>query len=140
MSVHTWGENPSGEWQLRINDRSDRDNVGELKDFKLVLHGTYDQPDYIKDGPRVYETINEGIQSEKKDADLKDLNLNLELNDYLPNQEESIINPVYKHSYQSNEELSSLLDKLLTNFEKKYETSQYNLPDDDNNEEDEFSE
>ena len=21
MSVHTWGENPSGIWQLRINDR-----------------------------------------------------------------------------------------------------------------------
>jgi hypothetical protein len=26
-----------------------------LKDFKLVLHGTYEQPDHLKNGPRIYE-------------------------------------------------------------------------------------
>jgi hypothetical protein len=93
MSVHTWGENPSGVWKIRINDQvssndhdsyddrqrpspfrmptlivrffnkikslflyqSQSNNKGKLKDFKLVLHGTYDQPDYIKNGPRIYE-------------------------------------------------------------------------------------
>lgn len=25
-----------------------------LKNFKLVLHGTFAQPDYMKNGPRVY--------------------------------------------------------------------------------------
>lgn len=68
MSVHTWGENPSGIWKLRINDRSGNKNNGILKDFKLVLHGSFEKPDYMKNGARVYkETSKDGIISEKKE-------------------------------------------------------------------------
>jgi proprotein convertase subtilisin/kexin type 1 len=118
MSVHTWGENPSGIWKLRINDISDRENTGVLKDFKLVLHGTDEQPDYIKNSPRQYESEqqSEGIESEKKDVNLDDLELTN------VNQDASLS---ANARYQSDEELSSLLDKLLVNFERQYEPSKY---------------
>lgn len=55
MSVHTWGEDPSGVWQIRINDRGTEQNQGRLVNFKLVMHGTYEQPEYMKNGPRKYQ-------------------------------------------------------------------------------------
>ena len=35
--------------------QSGNENTGVLRDFKLVLHGTFEKPNYMKDGPRVYE-------------------------------------------------------------------------------------
>lgn len=71
MSVHTWGENPSGIWKFRINDNSENKNSGLLKDFRLVLHGTLEKPDYMKDGKRAYEEdVSDEVQpSEKKSVD-----------------------------------------------------------------------
>lgn len=70
MSVHTWAENPSGVWKLRINDRSDNKNKGFLKNFKLVLHGTYEKPDYLKNGPRKYEDESDkrSLMEEEEDS------------------------------------------------------------------------
>lgn len=43
--------------------KSKNNNIGKLKDFKLVLHGTYEKPDYLKNGPRNYaETATETAQ------------------------------------------------------------------------------
>jgi hypothetical protein len=53
---------------------------------------------------------------EKKDTDLRDLYDNLDLN---LNQVQYI--PQVSHSYKTNEEISSLLDKLLLNLENQYE-------------------
>lgn len=87
MSVHTWGEDPSGIWKLRINDRSEKMNTGLLKDFKLVLHGTYERPDYRKKGPRVYkdESVEE-VKSEKKDLGDQDENGKKERYEFLLNR------------------------------------------------------
>lgn len=91
----------------------------------------------MKNGPRVYES-KRGIQSEKKDTDLKDLykDVDLEINDeedsnYLTQDDSTNFEVNNKQNFQSNEELTNLLDKLLLNFEKQYEPSQYNLPDED---------
>lgn len=46
MSVHTWGENPEGEWTLRVKDESNGQEHGQLEDVKLVLHGTSEVPAY----------------------------------------------------------------------------------------------
>lgn len=75
MSVHNWGEDPSGVWQLRINDRTGESNTGMLQDFKLVLHGTHIQPAYLKDGPRKYmsvaEITNEDVAERREQDEYK---------------------------------------------------------------------
>lgn len=95
MSVHTWGENPSGIWKLRINDLSDNQNTGTLKDFKLVLHGTYDKPDYMKNGPRVYNEPKVDLvvedQTIKKDVE------NQFVDDSELDQESELVRKIWKH-------------------------------------------
>lgn len=81
MSVHTWGEDPTGIWKVRINDRSQNNNRGNLKDFKLVLHGTFEQPDHMKNGPRIYqESIGEEVEMASKTVK-KDLSSEENLSD-----------------------------------------------------------
>lgn len=55
MSVHSWGENPKGKWSIKILDRTGKQNHGRLVNFKLVLHGTSKKPNYMENGPRVYD-------------------------------------------------------------------------------------
>ncbi|KAL8610800.1 hypothetical protein ACOMHN_016783 [Nucella lapillus] len=53
MSVHTWGEDPTGVWRFRVHDiNSSRTNFGQLLDLKLILHGTKDAPHYLRGGPK----------------------------------------------------------------------------------------
>lgn len=106
MSLHTWGENPSGTWKLRINDRSGNQNTGVLKDFKLVLHGTYEQPDYMKN---VVETDIEEIKSEKKEIDSSDIDTNA--NDKLLNMflkkimhNSNVADPYIDYSYTDDDD------------------------------------
>ncbi|KAI3379465.1 hypothetical protein SNEBB_001315 [Seison nebaliae] len=55
MSVHTWGENPRGKWRLEIMDRVGRfKNRGQLKSFRIVLHGTKKAPEVYSKGHRGY--------------------------------------------------------------------------------------
>jgi len=96
MSVHTWGENPEGIWKLRINDISGNKNSGYIKDFKLVLHGTYEKPEYTKNGPRVYKK-NVIDDIEEIDSEKKDLNSNYE-------------------SEITDEKLNNLFDSLLNSY------------------------
>lgn len=45
MSTHAWGEDPRGKWTLELKDGGEsRSNVGVLKDWQLVLHGTKEKP------------------------------------------------------------------------------------------------
>ncbi|NWY31360.1 NEC1 convertase, partial [Pheucticus melanocephalus] len=65
MSVHTWGENPSGTWILRITDMSRRiQNEGRIVNWKLILHGTATQPEHMKQ-PRVYTSYN-AVQNDRR--------------------------------------------------------------------------
>ena len=72
--------------------KSDNKNKGFLKNFKLVLHGTYDKPDYLKNGPRKYED-----ESEKRSLD---------------DGEENNSAAAYEQSTDS-EEVESLLKRLF---------------------------
>ncbi|XP_033208644.1 neuroendocrine convertase 1-like [Belonocnema kinseyi] len=55
MSVATWGEDPHGIWSLDILDETGpARNNGSLGDFKLILHGTSETPQYRKKGFRLY--------------------------------------------------------------------------------------
>ncbi|XP_010216035.1 PREDICTED: neuroendocrine convertase 1-like, partial [Tinamus guttatus] len=65
MSVHTWGENPTGTWVLRITDVSRRiQNEGRIVNWKLILHGTSTQPEHMKQ-PRVYASYN-AVQNDRR--------------------------------------------------------------------------
>nr|XP_033785085.1 neuroendocrine convertase 1 [Geotrypetes seraphini] len=58
MSVHTWGENPTGTWVLQITDVGGRpENEGQIVNWKLILHGTPTQLEHMKQ-PRVYTSYN----------------------------------------------------------------------------------
>ncbi|XP_030048181.1 neuroendocrine convertase 1 [Microcaecilia unicolor] len=58
MSVHTWGENPTGTWALQITDVGGREeNEGQIVNWKLILHGTSTQLEHMKQ-PRVYTSYN----------------------------------------------------------------------------------
>ncbi|KAG7481259.1 hypothetical protein MATL_G00064660 [Megalops atlanticus] len=66
MSVHTWGENPSGTWTLTITDVSGRTtNEGRIVDWRLILHGTSEQPEHMKT-ERVYTPYN-AVQNDRRD-------------------------------------------------------------------------
>ncbi|XP_075267339.1 neuroendocrine convertase 1 [Opisthocomus hoazin] len=68
MSVHTWGENPTGTWVLRITDESRRiQNEGRIVNWKLILHGTATQPEHMKQ-PRVYTSYN-AVQNDRRGAE-----------------------------------------------------------------------
>ena len=56
MSVHTWGENPKGDWKLTIQDRKGKNQKGEIDNVELRLHGTKEQPKHVADagGRRTY--------------------------------------------------------------------------------------
>ncbi|XP_053611965.1 neuroendocrine convertase 1-like isoform X2 [Plodia interpunctella] len=53
-SVATWGEDPRGLWKAVIVDATDEDNRGEVGSLTLVIHGTKEMPEHMKDGPRKY--------------------------------------------------------------------------------------
>ncbi|NXU54020.1 NEC1 convertase, partial [Turnix velox] len=68
MSVHTWGENPTGIWVLRITDMSRRiQNEGRIVNWKLILHGTASQPEHMRQ-PRVYTSYN-AVQNDRRGAE-----------------------------------------------------------------------
>uniref|UniRef100_A0A672S4C0 Neuroendocrine convertase 1 n=1 Tax=Sinocyclocheilus grahami TaxID=75366 RepID=A0A672S4C0_SINGR len=65
MSVHTWGENPTGTWTLKITDTSGRmENEGHIISWKLILHGTSEKPEHMKKA-RVYTPYN-AVQNDRR--------------------------------------------------------------------------
>uniref|UniRef100_A0A3B4AHS3 Neuroendocrine convertase 1 n=1 Tax=Periophthalmus magnuspinnatus TaxID=409849 RepID=A0A3B4AHS3_9GOBI len=65
MSVHTWGEDPTGTWTLKITDTSGRmENKGRILSWKLILHGTSEKPEHMKK-PRVYTPYNP-VQNDRR--------------------------------------------------------------------------
>ncbi|XP_041101494.1 neuroendocrine convertase 1-like [Polyodon spathula] len=65
MSVHTWGEDPTGTWTLSITDVSGRmENEGRIVNWKLILHGTTTKPDHMQK-PRVYTPYNT-VQNDRR--------------------------------------------------------------------------
>ncbi|CAD5119926.1 DgyrCDS8504 [Dimorphilus gyrociliatus] len=50
MSVHSWGENPNGEWTLIVRDSGERkNNYGRLTDVSFKFYGTVHYPKYYTD-------------------------------------------------------------------------------------------
>ncbi|XP_019736960.1 neuroendocrine convertase 1 [Hippocampus comes] len=71
MSVHTWGEDPSGTWTIKITDTSGRmENEGRILSWKLILHGTSEKPEHIKK-PRVYIPYN-AVQNDRRGVEHMD--------------------------------------------------------------------
>ncbi|XP_068699733.1 furin-like isoform X2 [Montipora foliosa] len=56
MTLHHWGENPVGQWKLRlVNSKHGEDvNEGKLFDWSLTLHGTASHP--LEKNPHVRRT------------------------------------------------------------------------------------
>uniref|UniRef100_A0A194AJ20 Putative neuroendocrine convertase 1-like protein isoform X6 n=1 Tax=Pinctada fucata TaxID=50426 RepID=A0A194AJ20_PINFU len=70
MSVHSWGEHPSGTWKLKFWDAAGQNNAGIIKSVKLVLHGTKEQPDHVKraQGHRIYDENYNQVKDERAPA------------------------------------------------------------------------
>nr|WBW70068.1 venom protein [Lampona murina] len=54
LSVHFWGENPSGRWRLLIRDLTGKNYEGAVKSARLTLHGTMETPAHMRNGHRRY--------------------------------------------------------------------------------------
>uniref|UniRef100_A0A8C7PJF2 Neuroendocrine convertase 1 n=1 Tax=Oncorhynchus mykiss TaxID=8022 RepID=A0A8C7PJF2_ONCMY len=71
MSVHTWGEDPTGTWTLKITDTvSQGINEGQILTWKLILHGTSEKPEHMKK-PRVYVPYN-AVQNDRRGVEHMD--------------------------------------------------------------------
>ena len=60
MSVHHWGEDPSGIWYLSILDVPEKPNQGKkglLRKWSLELHGTEKNPQLNWTSPCMTHTI-----------------------------------------------------------------------------------
>ncbi|XP_032794407.2 neuroendocrine convertase 1 isoform X1 [Daphnia magna] len=71
MSVHTWGENPKGQWKLIATDvSSQKPNLlsGRIVNATLVLHGTSAMPEYRKHGTRIYDDAFNQLSSRSHEA------------------------------------------------------------------------
>lgn len=79
MSVATWSEDPAGEWLLEVTDNvrpqilrvklriiimfplgfqlseGPNFNQGRLFNCTITVHGTKEQPNYLRNGPRQYD-------------------------------------------------------------------------------------
>ncbi|CAM1154801.1 PCSK1 (predicted) [Pycnogonum litorale] len=62
MTVHLWGENPSGKWAVSVVDMNlhaifgnGTIGKGKVKNMKLILYGTSTIPKYLENGPRRYK-------------------------------------------------------------------------------------
>ncbi|CAH2049099.1 unnamed protein product, partial [Iphiclides podalirius] len=64
-SVATWGERADGVWRLIVEDRTEEQNIGQVGPIRLVIHGTKDIPNHMRDGPRKY---NYGYNEELHDT------------------------------------------------------------------------
>uniref|UniRef100_A0A8C8F2N5 Neuroendocrine convertase 1 n=1 Tax=Oncorhynchus tshawytscha TaxID=74940 RepID=A0A8C8F2N5_ONCTS len=70
MSVHTWGEDPTGTWTLKITDTVSPRNEGQILSWKLILHGTSEKPEHMKK-PRVYVPYN-AVQNDRRGVEHMD--------------------------------------------------------------------
>ena len=52
MSVHHWGENPSGQWTLTVNFKSSSGYVS-MTDLQMTLYGTTQTPQAVANIPSV---------------------------------------------------------------------------------------
>nr|XP_023021717.1 neuroendocrine convertase 1-like [Leptinotarsa decemlineata] len=67
MSVMTWGESAEGVWMLIVSDTSETGlNHGIVGETRLILHGTYELPAHMRDGPRNYNQNYNRIQNRVK--------------------------------------------------------------------------
>uniref|UniRef100_A0A915PEJ1 P/Homo B domain-containing protein n=1 Tax=Setaria digitata TaxID=48799 RepID=A0A915PEJ1_9BILA len=54
MSVHTWGENPRGIWQLYVEDKSmtNKSMTGIISNITLIIYGTKEKPKHYENVKR----------------------------------------------------------------------------------------
>ncbi|VDK49650.1 unnamed protein product [Anisakis simplex] len=71
MSVHTWGENPKGLWQLEVYDKSGRITGinGLINNITLIIYGTIDKPAHYKK-PRKYDMHYNEVTDHRRSIDV----------------------------------------------------------------------
>nr|XP_018915743.1 PREDICTED: neuroendocrine convertase 1-like [Bemisia tabaci] len=69
LTLEFWGENPSGLWRGMVRDVSSREHHdGEVESMTLVIHGTVDEPEHYKNGPRKYDPFDVPEDYDEPDA------------------------------------------------------------------------
>ncbi|KAL5017915.1 hypothetical protein ScPMuIL_003637 [Solemya velum] len=71
MSVHSWGEQPSGTWKVSFKDKKQGSNIGTIDTIRLTLHGTKDIPDHVRraGGSRTYDDNYNDVMDERTPND-----------------------------------------------------------------------
>uniref|UniRef100_T1JDD6 furin n=1 Tax=Strigamia maritima TaxID=126957 RepID=T1JDD6_STRMM len=84
MSVHTWGENPHGQWTAVIADKTSETNTGKVISAKLVVHGTKEMPEHMQNSlnsPEHLEELSNSIDDEFQDNEERDVGHSLDWGD-----------------------------------------------------------
>uniref|UniRef100_A0A8C8C1E2 Neuroendocrine convertase 1 n=1 Tax=Oncorhynchus tshawytscha TaxID=74940 RepID=A0A8C8C1E2_ONCTS len=111
MSVHTWGEDPTGTWTLKITDTSGRmENEGQILTWKLILHGTSEKPEHMKK-PRVYVPYN-AVQNDRRGVEHMDDMMEAEAHSLQKTQPPPSATPKMKQMRPSSPPLSPSLALL----------------------------
>uniref|UniRef100_A0A673ZC28 Neuroendocrine convertase 1 n=1 Tax=Salmo trutta TaxID=8032 RepID=A0A673ZC28_SALTR len=121
MSVHTWGEDPTGTWTLKITDTSGRvENEGQILTWKLILHGTSEKPEQMKK-PRVYVPYN-AVQNDRRGVEHMDDMMGAEAHSLQKTQPPPSATPKMKQMKPSSPPLSpslALLRLLQSTFNRQ---------------------
>ena len=73
MSVHTWGEDPKGWWQLEVYDKDSQSggDFGSVNNITLITYGSKLKPDHYADGARKYNYDYNSVQDRSLTDDKK---------------------------------------------------------------------
>ncbi|XP_053330669.1 neuroendocrine convertase 1 isoform X2 [Spea bombifrons] len=119
MSVHTWGEDPTGTWTLKITDISGRlQNEGRIVNWKLILHGTSTKPEHMTH-PRVYTSYNI-VQNDRRgveklvDIGKEDLN-----NNFVTGQPGTTETPQEQNEKEETAKSQAMLHLLKSAFDRE---------------------
>lgn len=74
MSVHFWGEDPSGTWLLHVKNNDNDQRCKQTRDvtfgdMKLVLYGTEEQPSVVGMEPRSLDNLDRSLNNLEDDVE-----------------------------------------------------------------------
>lgn len=105
-------------------------NHGRVGPLTLILHGTKNQPDYIKDGPKVYNTAYQSFDNfyEEEDPMEQETSINDIESNHLENVNQNLIGSNSRYFPQNDEKKADSLTSVLNLFnplKSIYEAKQY---------------
>ncbi|KAM4706408.1 neuroendocrine convertase 1 [Discoglossus pictus] len=119
MSVHTWGEDPTGTWTVKITDVSGRmQNEGRVVNWKLILHGTSTRPEHMTH-PRVYTSYNV-VQNDRRGVErMMDFEKDITSEEASTDRPKSTINSMDSKEMEEMAKSQAMLHLLKNAFDRE---------------------